>query len=252
MKNYLKTYLFNKPFFYIFIRPKEADLFVKFLPFKKPVMDYGCGDGFFAKMFYPGLVDVGVDIRKNELRIAGKRKIYKKRIFYNQERLPFRSNYFATIFANCVLEHVDNLDHDLKEINRVLQKGGMFIGGVMTDKWESFLIGGKVFGNVYKNWMRRIQNHPNLLSVNEWDEKFKNAGFKVRKRIGYLDEKTSRHLEVFHFFSIGSLITHKLFGRWVIFPQRYVFFPRKNFFKIFNKEVNPKDSAAVFYVLEKI
>ena len=87
--------------------------------------------------------------------------------------------------------------------------------------------------------------------MEKWDKKFKDSGFTTIKRIGYLDKKTSRYLELFHFFPLESLITYKLFRKWVIFPQRYSLFPIARFTKVFNNEVDPKELAAIFYVQEK-
>jgi len=252
MKNYLEHYLKNRPFFYIFIRPKEAELFSRFLPFRKPVCDFGCGDGFFAKTFLPeGKINWGVDINKDELQKARLMGVYDNLEYYNQKKLGFKDGEFATVISNCALEHVENLEHDLTEINRILKPGGVFLCSVMTSKWDEYLLGGKIFGRFYRNWMRKIQKHPNLLTKKQWDMVFKRAGFKIEKRIGYIDIKLTRLIEIFHFLSIESLITYKLFGKWVILPQRYFLFPSTWISSILFKDLNESKSACVFYKLKK-
>ena len=43
--NYLSIYLRHRPLFLSLIRAKEAAMFQKFLPLKRPALDVGCGDG---------------------------------------------------------------------------------------------------------------------------------------------------------------------------------------------------------------
>jgi len=252
MKNFLKEYLKYRPLFYSLIRPREANLFRSLVPFKKPVMDFGCGDGFFSDVFYGdlGKIDVGVDIDKTELEKAKKIGIYKKLVVYRKDRLPFPDNYFSTVISNCVMEHVDNLDHDLREINRVLKPKGRFFCTVMTDKWEEYLFGGRLFGDHYKTWMRNIQVHPNLLSKKEWDETFKNLGFGITKTVGYLNKRSSAWMDILHYVSIGSLISYKLFKKWVLFPERAFLIP-KILFKSDKKNIDINRSATLFYILIK-
>ena len=42
-------------------------------------------------------------------------------------RLPFKDNSFHLITANMVMEHLDNPELQLREVNRTLKPGGMFI-----------------------------------------------------------------------------------------------------------------------------
>ena len=50
LEYFLKLYLQERPVFLSLIRAKEAQLFQKYLPLRKPILDYGCGDGFFASV----------------------------------------------------------------------------------------------------------------------------------------------------------------------------------------------------------
>ena len=252
MKNYLKAYLKYRPLFYSLIRPREAGLFRGIVPFDKPIMDFGCGDGFFTDVFYGdlGKMEVGVDIDSGQLKKAKRLNIYEKLVKYDQKKLPFPDNYFSTVISNCVLEHVENLNHDIKEVNRALKLKGVFICTVMTDKWEDYFFGKRLFGSYYGKWMRKIQIHPNLFSKNMWDAIFEKHGFEITKTVGYLDKKASMWIDVLHYLSIGSLISHKLFNKWVLFPERTYFIP-EILFKNEKKNIPVNKSAALFYVLKK-
>lgn len=228
---FIKKYLSYRPMFFSIIRPLEAKLFdenKKYL--KKKILDFGCGDGFFTDVvFGKKTIDVGLDL-KNNLRIneAIKNKIYKKVVVYDGKKIPFENNYFQTVVSNCVLEHIENLDYSLKEIYRVLKLNGYFITSVMTDNWEQFLIGKKIFEKKYLKWLRKTQEHHQLLSPEKWTKKIKNTGFKIIISLPYLTPIQSKFLELFHYFSFPSLLSYKLFKKWVLSPSwwRFLFFDK--------------------------
>jgi len=93
------------------------------------LLDYGCGEGWSAILFSPKVKKVtAFDIS------TGRIDILKKYIETNQldniealvidgESLPFDDDEFDYIFGNAILHHLI-LDDCLKEISRVLKKGG--------------------------------------------------------------------------------------------------------------------------------
>lgn len=252
MKKYLKAYLYNWPLFYSFIRPKELFLFRKQFPFKKPILDFGCGDGFFTKvLFGKGKIDAGVDIDEKVLSIARKSGVYKKVYSYDGKKLLFKNSTFSTVISNCVMEHVDGLTEVLEELSRVTKIGGKFYLSIMTDRWNEHLLGGKIFGKKYLDWMIKIQKHPNLLSEEQWEKEFKKAGFKTVNKTGYTDKKTSRLIELFHYLSIDSLVSYKLLNKWVLFPRRFTIVENIIHKYLHKYDGSIVDSSAIFYVLEK-
>jgi len=245
---FIKKYLENRPLFYSLIRPQEALLFYqnkKYL--KPPILDFGCGDGFFAKtVFGKKKIDIGLDLKNSRADEAEKNKIYKKIIYYDGEKIPFPDNYFSTIISNCVLEHIPNLKKSLKEIKRVLKPDSYFLTTVMTNKWEDYLFGKKIFGQRYIKFMRKKQIHFNLLSKNEWVSHLKKAGFQQIKTIYYLTKKQSGWLDILHYFSLPSLLTYRLTDHWIIWPKWYKYFFIDKLIKKIFEEKNKKESAALF------
>lgn len=237
--------------FYCFIRPQEAVLFQKNLKFlKSPILDFGCGDGFFTEVIFgKQKIDIGLDIKSSRINEAKEKQIYKKTIVYDGQTIPFPDNHFTSVISNCVLEHLSRLEDCLKEIHRVLKPGAYFLTTVMTEKWENYLLGKKIFGKYYVNYMRKKQKHHNLLSVNKWQTVFEKAGFKIAKKTGYLSPTASRYLELYHYLSIPSLINYKLFKKWSFPPSFYP--PITMFRNIVKKKTSLNKSAAVFFVLKK-
>lgn len=266
-ENYLKTYLRARPLFLSVLRAKEAFLYRNFLPLKQPVLDFGCGDGFFAKIafshkskiqnpkskFNENIIDVGLDIRESRIKEAKAQGIYKKILMYDGKVIPFKKGSFATVVSNSVLEHVSDLDQALSEISRILKPKGKFLTTVMAGKWEDYLIGTKLIGKSYKDYMRKKQAHINLLTRIEWDNKFKKSGFRIVRTIGHFDKFSSGLIDFLHYVSIPSLISYKLTGKWVILPfLAEIIYPKSFLIKMTKNNVSPDSSAALFYELEKV
>lgn len=250
---FIGKYLENRPLFFSLIRPQEAVLFKKHTKLKPPVLDYGCGDGFFAEVvFGKGKIDVGLDIKESRIDEAKKNGMYKKTVIYDGKKIPFPANHFETIISNCVMEHIPALNQSVFEINRVLTPGGYFIVTVMTDKWENYQFGARLFGDFYRSYMRKVQEHHNLLGRAKWRKTFESKGFKVVKEIGYLSGKASMWLDISHYLSFPSLISYKLVGKWNVTPKINKLL-RIDFIlsKIIRKFPIINNSAALFYILKK-
>lgn len=218
LDQYITDYLKYRPAFYAFLRPQEALLFQKYLPFKRPVLDFGCGDGFFARVAFQkqGKIEFGLDTEPKIKKEAEESGAYGKVIIYDGNKLPFPDEYFASIISNCVLEHIPDLKNTLKELNRILKKGGRIYLAAVTDQWQDNLLGGEIFGEPYRKWFKKIQRHHQLLSHQQWCDSFIKMGFEVKETIPYMTKGQQRWCEIFHYLSFASLIGKKLLGRWVI------------------------------------
>lgn len=217
LKRYLDEYLAERPIFLSLIRAKEALVWQKFLPLTKPVLDYGCGDGFFAKIAW-GKMEVGLDIEESRIKEV-EDGIYKQIVCYDGRKIPIKAGRVNTVVSNCVLEHVANVEEAVIEINKVLAKGGRFLTTVMAQPWERYLVGKDVLGNGYAKWLRRKQVHKNLFAIEKWRELFTKHGFEIVEEIGYLTPGVCQRIELSHFLSLPSLVTYKLMGRWVIWSD---------------------------------
>lgn len=260
MNPVISRYLAGRPAFFSFIRPQEVFLFSYFQSlFKGKVLDFGCGDGFFADIAFGRrgkrrLIDVGIDVYGSRIKEAEKYKIYKKLVEYDGSILPYRSDIFTTIVSNCVLEHIPDVSKSIEEIYRVLSPGGFFLTGVMTDQWERFMLGPYFLGDYYRETMRKRQEHVNLFSVFSWDRVFTEAGFTIEHRIGYLSPSNARLLDLWHYLSAPSLVSHAVFNKWVLWEDWHKLFPVSHMiYRTISQSIGtPLDTAsAVFYVLRK-
>lgn len=266
LETLISVYLTKRPAFLSLIRSKEAYLFRKYTPLKSPVLDVGCGDGFFAKIVFAkklnnetmkqfnnegNIIDVGLDVEESRIKEAEKEGIYRKLIVYDGLRMPFKGGTFKTVISNCVLEHIPDLSGTMKEISRVLKPGGFFITTVVAKPWEDHLLGTKIVGDFYKRWMRKQQVHLNMLTEGQWNVTFRQSGFKVKDSIGYLSSSACKLIDLAHYFSLPNLVSYKLTGVWVPFPALRFLYPLALFSRIISQNVRSDKSGAIFYVLQK-
>lgn len=95
----------------------------------KKVLDFGCGNGYFISKFRGKAKEIfACDTDVNRLEKA--RRDYPLIKFIQVtpgQKLPFSSSFFDLVFALSVLEHVKSPTFVLRELARVLKKGGQII-----------------------------------------------------------------------------------------------------------------------------
>lgn len=94
----------------------------------KKFLEVGCGLGYFSNYANKlGAKVTGIDIGPNLVKINKKKT--PKGIFRvaSASDLPFKKETFDTVLSTEVIEHVDNQKDALKEMCRVLKKGGILV-----------------------------------------------------------------------------------------------------------------------------
>jgi SAM-dependent methyltransferase len=113
--------------------PARKRLLLEFLakniPAKSPVLDLGCGDGYFCKIIQDsGYRAVGVDISGNALQKARSRfSGIDFRMWQPDSAVPAGDGEFSAVWSSEVVEHVFDVHGYLSEVNRALKPGGLFI-----------------------------------------------------------------------------------------------------------------------------
>ncbi len=234
------------------IRSIEALLFQKHSKYiMHPILDFGCGDGFFAETVFKNKIDIGLDLKTNpRVKESKKRTIYKKIICYDGHTIPIPNDSVQTIISNCVFEHIPDIKKSLSEIHRILKPGGYLLTSVMTSKWSDNMFGTRIFGKKYAQWMNKKQEHHSLLSEKQWLNLFKEHHLKVTKKVGYLNKQQSQYLDILHYISLPSLFSYMLFKKWILFPGFFDILPIHKYIHHIIKK-GGKNYSARFFILKK-
>lgn len=109
-------------------RGSRVEVALKLLDKGDKLLDIGCGDGtlgYFANHKYRMVYEV--DISENACEIAEKRGVITRKVNLNEEKLPFKNEYFDAITCSDVIEHVFEPYCLLAEIQRVCKRGGLVV-----------------------------------------------------------------------------------------------------------------------------
>ncbi len=105
---------------------------------KKRILNVGCGDETYGTHF--------VDL------YPSRKEVIKCNV--DEEKLPFPNNYFDIVYSRNLLEHLKNPWFALKEMKRVLKKGGRLI--LITDNASYYLFHlSKSYSAHYHNYIER-------------------------------------------------------------------------------------------------
>ena len=257
--DYVWPHLAELPAFRALIRSIEHRLLAEQKPFTAPVLDVGIGDGHFAAVALGAGLDVGIDVDRQMMREAQRRRIYRHIIDASATVMPFPSDYFATIVSNCVIEHIPDLRATLSEMHRTLRPGGTLLLTVPTDRLEANVlipgllraVGLRGLAARYLAWFRKVQVHYHLLSREQWAEALANAGFRVERQRGYMSARATKFFELGHYAGFPNLLARRLTGRWVVWPWRPRFFLVENLLTGFVMEPEHADDSCLFLLARK-
>ena len=154
------------------------------------ILDLGCGDGFFARQVFAASLTkriVGVDHNLPELRALKKREKDGRAVCAEARSLPFRSETFECVMANCALEHIENVQNALAEIARVLKPGGRFVFTVPSEHFGRLLLFSHVLARIglkrmaqhYAALVNWVFGHRNMFEPARWGELLEASGFHV-------------------------------------------------------------------------
>ena len=113
----------------------EKNIISELLPIvpDNSMLELGCGSGHWTQFFVEkGFKVTGVDISEAMLDIAKQKNIDAQFMLADCANLPFANNSFSFIATITMLEFVDDIDKVIKEIYRVLKKGGYLVIGSLN------------------------------------------------------------------------------------------------------------------------
>ena len=198
------------------------------LPFQRPILDVGSGDGTFARVLFNGvIVDAGIDADAAECARAKRTRCYAEVRNCRVEALPFEPERFATVFSNCVLEHVPDVERALSEIHRVTRPEGRLYLTVPSPRCTSYLLWRRVLARLglrglaerYANLTLRLFKAETVLEADGWSELLGRAGFAVEEHEPYMPLRATRIQELFLPSGFLSVLAKAWLGRMLVFPR---------------------------------
>ena len=224
-RDYLWQQISSLPYFRGFLRAVEAR-FYENIDLPAPTLDVGCGDGHFASLTFQRKLEVGIDPWEEPLRLAEKSGAYLELINGGGDKLPFEDGHFASVISNSVLEHIPDLQPVIKEVSRVLRQGALFVFCVPNHQFLSNLsiarffekIGLKGAARGYREFFNKISRHHHCDDPITWQKRLEQEGLELVDWWHYFSPGAFHILEWGHYFGLPSLITKKLFGRWILVP----------------------------------
>ncbi len=173
----------------------------------KQILDIGCGTGFRTSRLKYNLSSevTGIDISNKNIKIAKNRYPEIKFKIMSAEKMLFTDNFFDEVYAVDVLEHVNNLDKTIEEINRVLKKAGKLTVVVPAEKSENWLI------KIRPNYLKEM-NHQRIFKQGELKSILSKKNYSLNK---IKAQNFIEHLELYFFTKTQkSSSTQLQIGDW--------------------------------------
>lgn len=258
-QDHLWKQISSLPYFRGFLRAVEAR-FYENISLPSPTLDLGCGDGHFASLAFSRKLEVGIDPWEGPLQQAKRSGAYITLVKESGNKIPYADGYFASVISNSVLEHIPVLDPVINEVSRVLRSGGPFVFCVPNHQFldnlsvAAFLdkLGLKKLAAHYRRIFNRISRHHHCDSPDTWKKRLAENGFELVDWWHYFSPRAFHILEWGHYFGLPSLLTKKLFGKWIIAPYHWnLFLVDRVTRPLYNEPSIQPSGSYTFYIARK-
>lgn len=152
--------------------------------FERPILEIGCGDGRFSSIILDE-IDEAIDVNPRSVekcrRFAG--RLYRDVRCQDARKLEYTKDGYATVYANCVMEHIPDLAGVLAGCYRSLRPGGKLVITVPLVEMNEHLLFPWTW---YARMRQRQLVHVNLHDQHGWQALLRGAGFSVMEFRPYL------------------------------------------------------------------
>jgi SAM-dependent methyltransferase len=183
---------------------------LKLIDYERPILEIGCGDGQFSSLVFRE-IDDAIDINPRAVdkcrRLAS--HLYRRVQCLDARELQFSEGGYGTVYANCVMEHIPDIEGVLKGCYRGLRPGGTLVATVPLVQMNEHLL-------FPWSWYAKVRQqqlvHLNLFTQQEWKELLLSTGFSDIQFRTYLSGQACKFWDTLD--SVGCLG----FGRYRLAP----------------------------------
>jgi SAM-dependent methyltransferase len=227
MSEALREYLRQRPWSFSLWRYSELVPLSK-LDYPEPLLDLGCGDGLFARALFGGRArPFGVDSFAPSLALSARSGTYRALARADVGALPFRAASFATVFSNCVVEHLDDLPGTFAEVRRVLRPGGRFVFTVPSERFKELLFWPQVLSRLglrglarrYGNLINDMLVQKHLLPAQEWSRLLAGAGLETVRQQLYASPAVTALFDAAIPPAMPAWLLREITSRWHVLPK---------------------------------
>ena len=172
---------------------------------------------------------MGVDPDPREAALARESGIYDAVHESTEGSNGLGDGTFDFVFSNSVLEHVDELEPTLREVERVLRIAGLFVFTVPSDSFPENLGRPGPIGRLatgardvasYRAAIDRRLAHRRYLTLEKWEAALGGAGLELKEASRYLSRAETRRWALLSNLTAGPLVRVVGRGRSPIEVQR--------------------------------
>jgi SAM-dependent methyltransferase len=224
--DFLKGYVRSAPLALALERAEECSMYARH-SFFRPVLDLGCGDGLFASVLFSGPLDVGCDIDAKELSRAKTRRTHLGLIRASALAVPLPDESCQTVIANSVLEHIPDLSGVMREVHRLLRRGGRFYLTVPSSNFDRSSFASRILEGLgfsksaerYRSLYNRFWRHYHFFSVQGWEKVARNSGFEVFESQAFDSPLLCTLNDLLALFAAPAFLLHRFTGQWIFWPK---------------------------------
>ena len=187
-----------------------------------PVLDVGCGDGFWWTVRQDAREIYGVDISEREIAQA-KTRIHAELTDVSRET-PFPGTKFNEIIGNCSLEHIPDIDAAVANLRAAAAPGARLLMFVPTPRWafqgrtQSMLLDrAPRVAMTVAGALNGFFQHWHLYDEKVWTRLLAQNGWKVRASYGLGSKRSEFLFRLFMPPAFGEFLVKKLTG---FYPSR--------------------------------
>jgi SAM-dependent methyltransferase len=158
------------------------------LRLQKPILEIGCGDGRFSALLFDQ-IEEALDINPKAVERARACGLYRQVRCADARKSTAARGNFATVYANCVMEHIPGIEAVLSGCYNALAPEGQLVMTVPLPEMNRHLLFGS---KVYSRWRQQQLAHCNLFAAERWRELLQNAGFREIEFRPYLGAAACR------------------------------------------------------------